>query len=388
MMPWPLQMLAASLTIAWAGVSVVLTALALARRRTVGAPRRPFDVSGVRVLMVRPCAGLEPRLLASLWSAAELRRSCNLRIVLTVARLDDPAREVTDVAARTLRAAGHDVEARVSVAAGLNQKVAQLAAVVDPALGDHDVILVADSDVDLTGLDLDALVTPLLGPDRIAAVWLPPVERAPTTWGDRASAGILGGSLHAFTLLGAIDRHGLVGKAFAVRSDALDQVGGFGALVDVLGEDMELAARLRHARWRCQMSSLTVPSQASGRSWPSVVERYTRWLMVIRSQRPLALLAYPLLLAGFPIALGIASGLALADAPWAFAVVIAVGVRLWVARVAATVSGRKVALHDLAVQALLADVTLWVAFVGALLRRKIRWRARTLVLGKRGRLVG
>jgi GT2 family glycosyltransferase len=44
-----------------------------------------------------------------------------------------------------------------------------------------------------------------------------------------------------------LDPHGLVGKTFAVRLDALRDTGGFGELVHHVGEDMELARPLRLA---------------------------------------------------------------------------------------------------------------------------------------------
>lgn len=301
-------------------------------------------------LVVRPCHGAEPGLAERLASGPSPR-------VLAVATEDDPAMPVARAVA--------DARVVVTGATGPNAKAEQLGHALADATA--DVIVIADSDVRLD--DLAPLLRPLSDP-AVAAVWAPPVEVAPRTFADHASAAVLDGSLHAFALLGALDTGGMVGKLVAIRRVDLEAVGGFGALRRHLGEDMELARRLRAHGRALRMARMTASSFAGGRTFGEVVARYARWLMVIRAQRPLLLLSYPLL---FGAALPLLA-LALARGAWALALATLV-VRMLIAAFARIRSGHP---RWLAPEALLADVVLWAALFRALGTRTVAWRGRVL----------
>lgn len=378
----------AGLLALWAGAVVIVSGVAVARalRWRARAAAHRSDAAGPwsRVVVARPCAGLEPHLRRSLLSTASIRYSGPLRVVLTTSTADDTARPVLLEVAALLRARGMDVAVEVMAPRGPNLKSSQLAGLLDAA--PEDVALVVDSDVELEGLDLDRMLAPLCDPAaRVAAVWCPPVEREPTSLGDRMSAALLGGSLHAFPLLGMLDPGGLVGKTFAVRLAALREVGGFGGLVQHLGEDMELARRLRSKGLRVVMSDAVVASLASQRSVVQVLARYARWLMVIRAQRPGLVASYPLLLAATPgLLVAGACGLALGWPAAGPVVVAALVARLSVAFVAAGLARRGRSPGRALVDAVLADGLLLVAFVRALGPARVRWRERSLRLGTHG----
>lgn len=253
-----------------------------------------------------------------------------------------------------------------------------------------DVIVVADSDVDLAGVDLDALTSPLFEAEGGGAIWVPPVETgALTASGDRASHALLHGSLHAFTILGALDGGGLVGKLFAVREDAIRAAGGFGAMERVLGEDMELARRLRAAGRTVRVAPSVARSLKTGRTWKDAVERYARWLTVIRAQRPHLLASYPLLFFSAPIVvlLGLllvpfAPGLALA------AIAFALGSRMIAALSARALAGAPFDLLASIADAAIADALLASAFARAVFTRTLTWRGRALTIDRRGQLSG
>ena len=385
-----LQLGLSALLFGWVATIAVVSGVAIARalrlrRRQIA----PIEGPPPRVLVVRPCAGLEPHLRRTLESTATLRYRGSVRVVLSTSHVDDPARPVLLAAAETLRARGLEVSVEVVAPRGSNLKASQLAGVIDPA--DDDLALVIDSDVELEGLDLDRMLAPLADPAaRVAAVWCAPVERAPASLADRMSAAVLGGSLHAFSLLGRLEPHGLlVGKTFAVRLTALRRMGGFAALVQHLGEDMELARRLREQGSCVQESDTVVSSLASRRSVGQVLARYARWLLVIRAQRPALLASYPLLLAATPGLLAAGSLAIVRGLPGAaLAVVVAVVTRLGVGVVARALAGRPLRLAGVALDAVLADALLLAAFVRAALGpARVRWRERSLRLGARGLLV-
>lgn len=383
---------------AW-GYAVAATSLYGAGRaalqwRHTGHPPLP---STARALVVRPCAGAEPCLERALVSLARARTGATVACRFAVESPSDPAAPIAEAAAATLRAGGLDATVVFTRASAPNHKAAQLAAVLAHEERPFDAIVIADSDVDLHGFDLDLLLAPLCdeyrkcssgGASLPGAVWAPPVEVGQVSAsGDRASRALLGGSLHAFTLLGALDGGGLVGKLFAVRRDALEAAGGFEGLARVLGEDMELARRLAAARRTVRVAPAVGRSLKTGRTWEEAVDRYARWLAVIRAQRPHLLASYPLLF--FPSPLLLAGSLLLA--PFAPVLALATAVITVVARLVAAVSARALAgLPPFAVDAIagavLSDALLAHAFVRALASRTVTWRGRTLTVDRRGDL--
>ncbi|HEU4536806.1 MAG TPA: glycosyltransferase, partial [Polyangiaceae bacterium] len=270
-----------------------------------------------------------------------------------------------------------------------NAKSAQLAVAVEGASA--ALLLFADSDVCLRERGLRELFAALEAPG-VAAAWAPPVEVAPArTLGDRASQALLGGSLHAFPLLAGLDPGGLVGKLFVVRRAALDQVGGFGDLTYVLGEDMELARRLRSQGLGVRACRARAPSLARGRRLGAVVERYARWVAVIRAQRPALLLSYPALFFATPlVALAALAGAAERPRAAAIALALALAARAAVAAAARRAGGRRGGVFALALDTLLGDALLAAAFGRALARREVVWRGRALypAAGGRWRLGG
>jgi ceramide glucosyltransferase len=351
-------------------------------RSTAPAPRP----DGVRVLMIRPCAGLEPELDRTLASLVDASRSFELRCRFALENSLDPALPAAERAVAGLALRGIDASVVLTSAAAPNRKAAQLAAVIAREIEPFDVVLVADSDVDLAGTDLDALVAPLAiagGPD---AAWAPPAELGtPQTTADRASAALLGASLHAFPLLAGLDPRGLVGKLFAVRRSALAAIGGFDAFTAHLGEDMEIARRLLARGGAIVAAPVIARSLAGGRSWDEAVGRFARWLGVIRAQRPLLLPSYPALFFATPMIVAIAAIAApVAPAIAVAAIAIAVAARLAVALVAARASGRPVGLGRALVESALADALLAAAFARCLRTRRVVWRKGVLTIERTG----
>jgi len=345
--------------------------------QTIG-PEKPS------VLVVRPCAGHEPSLERTLASLAHTRRSFAVRCRFAIETEADAAIPAARRAVEALEQAGIAAEIVFTGGGGPNRKVAQLAAVAN----DADVIIVADSDVDLEGVNLDVLVAPVVSVRPAWVAWAPPVECAhPRTWGDRASEAVLGASLHSFPILARLDPRGLVGKLFAIRKNALNAIGGFGSLVEYLGEDMEIARRIRACGGRVVSVPLIARSLASGRSWSAIISRFARWLTVIRAQRSILLWSYPgLFFATWPIVIvscwfshlePISGGLALS---------LVLTTRMLIALFATYISGRPLRFWGILRDAILADVVLACAFVHALRTRTVTWRNHVLVVDRSGML--
>jgi ceramide glucosyltransferase len=381
----------AAATLAWSAAVASVSVEAIRRYAFRPAmqtePRPPGSGRGPRaVLVVRPCAGSEPWLEANLRSITLARRSFALHYRIAIADAADAAAPAAHAAVDALKAEGIDARVVLTAARGPNRKVSQIKAAIEAFDEPFDVLLAADSDVDLGGADLDLLVSPLAEASATDAVWAPPAELGTAeTLADRASAAVLGASLHAFPLLAGLDRGGLCGKLFAVKRTALAAIGGVGALALHLGEDMELARRIRARGRAIEAAPMVARSVSAGRSASQVVARFARWLMVIRAQRPALFVSYPLLFFATPLILLFAAITAAgATHLAAAAALLAVASRIAVALTAARATGRRLHVGRAIFESALADALLAAAFVCALRSRRVVWRDTVITIDRDG----
>ncbi|MBK6849334.1 MAG: glycosyltransferase [Proteobacteria bacterium] len=385
------------LLLAWALAVALGTGVVLGRAwrfwRPIASHPGAAVVRDQPALLVRPCAGAEARLLDNLASAAQARHSFPLTVALTVADAADTALPVAEQARATLEAAGLPCSVAIHPPLGPNRKASQLAGALRHDHGRHPIVISADSDVDLSRIDLDRLIAPLQDDPALGAVWAPFIERpAGRRLGDRAGAALLDGSLHAFALLCAVDGKTLVGKLCAFRPAHVGAVGGWEGLVHHLGEDVELAQRLAERGLGVCAVPLLAEARGEARSFGAALQRLTRWLSVVRWQRPRLLWSYPaLLLAPWLLALGVLALWGSRTPPLALAILLLVALsRLATATVARALVRRAGggvgrwpgALLD----AVLADALLALAFLRAIGGRRVSWRGHTLELERGGRL--
>lgn len=368
----------------------VLRSSAIFGRRTsnANAARRP-------TVVIRPCAGFERGLFERLVATASLAEFRPVKIRFAVASRADGAFSVAQRAAEQLRRAGLEAALCVTHSGGPNRKVGQLAAVMNE-LGDevaHSHVLIVDSDVDASGADLDRLLCDLDSDDRLGLTWALPVEGgAVSTWGDRASYAALNGSFHAFPLLCAIEPAAAVGKTMAVPAAVLERCGGFQSLVAYLGEDIELSRRVRALGLRVAPAPVLTRSMASGRGLGDVIRRLSRWMKVMRGQRPWLIVSYPIFFFAALLLFIFGSFLAIIATDWpsragAALALSALLTRVGFSFVARRRCGDRISVLGAAIDAVLADVTLACAFVSACSSRRLSWRGAFLYIGRDGRLV-
>lgn len=385
------------LLLAWALALALCTGVVLARawrfwQPAAGNPPAPA-LHDAPALLLRPCAGAETQLLRNLRATAEARHSFPLSVAITVAEATDTALPIAVQARTAVAAAGLPCSVAVHPPLGPNRKASQLAGALQHDRGRHAVIICADSDLDLSGVDLDRLVAPLHQDPALGAVWAPFIE-APASGrlGDRAGAALLEGSLHAFTLLAAVDGQALVGKLCALRAGHLAAVGGWEGLVQHLGEDVELARRLARHGAKVRAVPLLARARGETRSYGAALQRLARWLTVVRWQRPALLWSYPaLLLAPWLLTLSAGPLLCWRGGPLLLpAVLLATLSRLSTALVARAIvrrAGGTVAPWPAAwVGALLADALLALALLRAIASRSVAWRGHTLEVARGGQL--
>jgi ceramide glucosyltransferase len=365
-------------------VVYAVVVLEIARRSIVLAWRRSRAVRRASeagacnagdALVLRPVKGEEP------WLEANLRAP----VVVPGARECFSVGCVAEAAHLfAMRAASErrGVEVSVGELALPNPKVAHLAHAYAQQPS-SPIVVVVDADVDPRTVDGAGIVAALQDPV-VDAVWQPVVEGPGETLGDALSEAILLGSFHAFPLLGLLDRGGLVGKVSAVRRRALEDVGGFVALGHVLGEDMELAAAIREHGCETRMLTTVARSTARGRGVREVFDRFVRWTLVTKSQRPAKLFSYPLFF--FPVPL-VAMGVGCMECPEAFYfLALALVARASLVVLGTWRAGTLARVPRVLALAPLADLLLLAAWLRALTLRTVTWRGTRMRFGERGRL--
>jgi ceramide glucosyltransferase len=78
-----------------------------------------------------------------------------------------------------------------------------------------------------------------------------------------------------------------LGATIAVRGRALDEIGGFEALLPIAGDDYALAHRVEAAGWRLAWVPMVVEHVLEEEGWRNVMQRHVRWTRVTRASRPL-----------------------------------------------------------------------------------------------------
>ena len=360
----------------WLATLLVITCRVSMRPRACVAP-----APAPRYTLVRICGGPEPHLTRNLTSALRVRGAAPTHVVLVVPH-DDPQRAAVEAACRALLAHGCAARVLATNVVGANHKVAQLAATF-ARWPEHDDIVSADGDVDLTDYPMDALRAALQAPG-VAAAWAPCAEKVDAN-APASAAAVLSSSLHCFALLGRLDGGGMVGKLWAVRRACLLRAGGFASLVNTLGEDMELARRFMAMGLRVVMAKHSAWCRPAPRPWRAAVARYARWFWVIRAQRPHLLLTYPLWLFGTSGLVALCACQAMRW-PWQAAGVacLALLLRLALAAIARRAIGAP--YTRLVRDAALSEVTMIAAFVCMLSQRTVRWRHQRLRVRRGGHI--
>lgn len=339
-----------------------------------------------KCLVVRPCAGVEDHLRECLLSISSATCDFPIRILLAVDDPDDAALPTLENVREVLSARGFAVSVVIAPVIGPNRKAAIIAECLRLEGHDAETLLVADSNVNLTGYNLNQLIAGLFDDARTGAVWAPFREVAAVpSFGNTASEAVLHYSWHSFGLLSAVDPGGMVGKLFAVRKDALKVVSDFRNLVGVLGEDMALSRALRTAGYKVICAPDAAVSPMSVKTWGETRYRHTRWMLVIKSQRPALLASYPLLFFNslwvYLVALLCAPVL---PKPAAALFGAAFLIRLSVGYAAARMLDISPPMKTLLPGIFIADVLLLSAFRRALFTRSFTWRGRALRINRAG----
>ncbi|MBL9003893.1 MAG: glycosyltransferase [Myxococcales bacterium] len=397
----------------WAGLNVGFTATLLVgllflRRRFVRAraalqPAEADRETWPAIAILRPCEGREPGLHENLLSSLTAPYPGPREVLFLVPSQDDPAHAIAHDVQMQARALQVGSDARVLVTsppALCNRKAFQLAAALSATQA--PIVVSADSDVRLARDDLPALLAPLCGSlptnaQTVGASFAAPIEVAPQTAWDRAGAALVCASAQSFLALYGLyalrpatpagKAHTapmMAGALCAMPRAALEQIGGFSAFFDCLGEDNEIARRLCALGYRISVSPRAARCFDGGRSAREVIERAARWQTVVRAQRPALWPTYPLML-------GVTPALVLLALLWPSTVLGGFVALLFVLR--ALLAHALLRLQGLPAGPLRSTVAflqgeglLWLGFVRSAISRRITWRGHPFHIERGGRL--
>ena len=270
---------------ALAGAAAVSVAVAVAMHaclhvKLLQRHRRPRRLHAPDVSILKPLKGTDDGLEANLASLARQKYPGKLEILLAAADPADPALAV----AQRVKRRFSDVDIRIVPGAtgpGLNPKVANLIPLTEAARYDH--LLVSDSNVRVNSDYLANTARELVDPQ----VGL--VSNVLAGSGERTLGAALE-NLHLNTYIGAavscadlvFSHPCVIGKSMLMRREALESLGGWGSVADVLGEDYLLGQAFAQAGWGVVVSPQVITTV--NQRWPvrRFVSRHLRWAQMRR----------------------------------------------------------------------------------------------------------
>ena len=289
-----------------------LISLACAVQFFSAAPPKTDIQPGVTV--IKPVKGMDADSYANFASFCRQDYAGSIQILFAAASGDDP---VIPVIRRLIADfPGHDISLIVNPAIhGPNYKVCNLINAFPAAR--HDIIIVCDSDIRVTGGYLRSVTAHFSDPQVGLVTSLYRTSRVPNAATAVEATGFTVEMIP--NVMVALQLEGLsfaLGASMAVRREALASIGGFQALADYLADDYQLGNKTHRSGWRIALDSCFVESMIKAESLKSVLSRQLRWARTMRVSRPGGYLAsgitlpFPAVLLALLVSPSLSTGLA------------------------------------------------------------------------------
>jgi ceramide glucosyltransferase len=170
-----------------------------------------------------------------------------------------------------------------------------------------------------------------------------------------------------------------LGSTLAFRAADLEQAGGFGSIAEYLADDYQLARRLCSRGKRAFLSTYTVETTVGDGSWAGVWRHQLRWARTIRVSKGTRYAGLPITQAGVWISIAVAC------AAWPWANILA-ALRIG----SAFLTGWCVLRSRIAAAffwlAPVWDLYAFAVWLASYAGMKVRWRDKTLVIDREGRI--
>jgi ceramide glucosyltransferase len=287
-------------------------ALRFARRAEE--PPGPLPKIAPRVAVLKPLAGMTQSLPANIVSYLELAYP-RIEYVFGVSSYEDRAIDVPV----SLRAPYQFATITVTVGEEpgcANHKVAKLIRMAERASDKAEIFLLSDADVSVERDHLRRVASELESDERTGIVTCLYRGRPEKTLAARLAALFINTDFAPMVILSeAIEpmRHAL-GATIAVRRAALEAIGGFRALKDLLADDYYLGALVEKHGYGIRLSSSIVTIACEEKTLREFWNRQLRWARTYRTVRPVSLATIVIHGPFWALCLLLASGLSLAAA--------------------------------------------------------------------------
>ena len=264
-------------------VFAIVAAIRFASRMVVQPP--PLPKIAPRVAILKPLYGLSSSLFANVVSFLELDYP-RKEFVFGVADYNDGAAEVP-VALKPR----YQVE-QIALVVGeepnaSNRKIAKLVRMAERA-PKAEIFVLSDADVAVERDHLRRVVTELTADEKIGIVTCAYRASAIGGFASRLEAAFVNTDFAPMAIVSeAIEpmRHAF-GATIAVKRAALDSIGGFAALKDLLADDFYLGRMVAERGYRVKLSSSIVTLTCEETRFAQFWHHQLRWARTYRSVRP------------------------------------------------------------------------------------------------------
>jgi ceramide glucosyltransferase len=274
--------------LAVAGMGYFLAAL-LAARVFLYLRRAPSPAFAPGVTILKSLKGLDPGMMDAFRSHCRQDYPGDYELLFGVSSLEDPAAAaVVQLQAEFPRLAIRLIECPQRL--GTNGKVSTLMQLVAHAR--YDFLLINDSDITVSPRYLERVMA-MHAPGSAAGRKVGLVTalyrgRAHGTLPSRLEALGIATDFQPSVLLARWIEGGLrygLGSTLAVSREALDSIGGLGALVDHLADDYELGERIYKAGYRIALTHEVVETSVPAYTWRAFFDHQLRWYRTVRDAR-------------------------------------------------------------------------------------------------------
>ena len=321
--------------------------------------------------VLKPLHGAEPRLYENLRSFCRQNHP-NYQLVFGVRDRDDAAIAVVERLRAEFphRSIALAIDPRIH---GANFKVSNLMNMLPHA--QHELLVLADADIRVQPDYLSRVIAPLADPGVGIVTCLYYGVPGPSFWSRLGRLFIDDWFAPSVKLSHAFGSTRFAfGSTIALRRDALNSIGGLGALRDTLADDFWLGELTRRAGLRTVLSDVVVGTDVSESTLKDLWSHELRWLRTIRAIAPAGFamtfvcFTSPLLLLGLCLAPGpFTAGLALLGG----------GARVLLHFLQRRISEQAFAWHEVLLIPL-RDALLLMEWAAALAGWQVRWRGQVL----------
>jgi ceramide glucosyltransferase len=274
-------------------VYLFLSWIFLMRQPAAGAARARVHPP---VSVLKPLHGAEPALLACLRSFCRQDYPAPIQIIFGVQERDDPAIQVVEQIRQEFPDADITlhIDARVH---GTNRKMSNVCNIA--ALARYDVIVLADSDIDVAPDHLARIAAELEQPEVGAVTCLYHGIRNGTLWSRLSALAINSHFLpNVITALALKLARPCFGSTIALRRETLKEIGGFAAFADDLADDYELGEAVRAIGRQVAIPAYSVGHACSPDNPADMLREELRYARTIKIVDPIghvgALITHPL----------------------------------------------------------------------------------------------